>query len=468
MLLREAYRFSEADSVQVPPLEKELGIEIYITQSLGIGGTIRQFLDDFVVEELLVDGSLAEVTPPVETWEPVGEGHYLICVLIKRRWDTFLAVRKVAEKLRVNQKRIRFAGIKDTKALTAQHISLQNVSPNRVSEIKIRDITLYPQRFSKERIYSQLIQGNRFHITIRGIPHPPSVIEERTKNIQDEIEELGGVPNFFGHQRFGTIRPNTHKVGRYLVKGDVEKAALAFLAEPSLHEHPEAKEAREKLQNTGDFEGALALFPRFLRYERFMLNHLTKYPRDFVGAFRELPRRLRKLFVQAYQSYLFNSFLSERIRRGMPLNKPQVGDYMIKLDEQSLPTDKFDQVTAKNLQSMVEASEEGKMCVAAPLVGTRQPPSGGFQGEIEQEILETENLDPKNFQLSFMPEATAEGRVRAVLNPVRDLVQEEIAADTENPEMHMMKLGFTLNRGSYATVLLREFMKPQDLIQAGY
>ena len=32
----------------------------------------------------------------------------------------------------------------------------------------------------------------------------------------------------------------------------------------------------------------------------------------------------------------------------------------------------------------------------------------------------------------------------------------------------MMKLGFTLNRGSYATVVLREFMKPQDLIQAGY
>ena len=153
--------------LQVPPLEKEIGIETYATRSPGIGGKIRQLLDDFVVEELLVGGSLAEVSPPVETWEPVGEGRYLICVLVKRRWDTFLAVRKVAEKLRISQKRIRFAGIKDTKALTAQHLSLQNVSPNRVSEVKIKDITLYPQRFSRDRMYSQLIQGNRFHIAVR-------------------------------------------------------------------------------------------------------------------------------------------------------------------------------------------------------------------------------------------------------------------------------------------------------------
>jgi len=67
-----------------------------------------------------------------------------------------------------------------------------------------------------------------------------------------------------------------------------------------------------------------------------------------------------------------------------------------------------------------------------------------------------------------MPEATAEGRVRAILNPVRNLLQEEISEDKENAGKQMMKLDFTLNRGSYATVLLREFMKPQNLIEAGY
>jgi len=454
--------------LQVPSLEKEVGIEVYATQSPGVGGRIRQLLDDFVVEELLVDGSLAEVSPPIEAWEPAGEGRYLTCVLVKRRWDTFLAVRQVAQRLRISQKRIRFAGIKDTKALTAQHISLQNVSPNKVLDVQIKDITLYPQRFSRERMYSQLIQGNRFHITVRGLDYPVSVIEERTKNVQDEIESIGGVPNFFGHQRFGTIRPNTHQIGKHLTRGDAEKAALVFLAEPSINEHPEAREARQQLQDTMDFQEALNSFPRFLSYERFMLGHLAKYPNDFVGAFRELPRRLRKLFVQAYQSYLFNRFLSERIRRGIPLDEPQIGDYTIKLDEDGLPTEEYDQATATNLQTIEDAVKEGRMCVAAPLIGPDQPPSKGIQGEIEQAILEAENVTPENFQLSFMPEATAEGRLRAVLNPVRNLLQEEIAADSENKDKQMIKLGFTLNRGSYATVVLREFMKPQDLIEAGY
>jgi len=108
------------------------------------------------------------------------------------------------------------------------------------------------------------------------------------------------------------------------------------------------------------------------------------------------------------------------------------------------------------------------MCLAAPLIGPDQLPSKGVQGEIEQIILEAENVAPEAFKLSFMPEATAEGRVRALLNPAWNLVLEEIAEDKENEGKQMMKLGFSLNRGSYATVVLREFMKSQDLIQAGY
>ena len=454
--------------LQVPQLEKELGIEVYATQSQGIGGKIRQLIDDFVVEELLVDGSLAEISAPNEKWEPSGEGHYLICVLVKRKWDTFLAVRQVAERLHISQKRIRFAGIKDTNALTAQHISLQNVSPSKVLGIQIKDIVVYPKLFSKERMYSQLIKGNRFHITVRGIDYPTSIIEEQAIRIRKEIEQLGGVPNFFGHQRFGTIRPNTHIIGKYLTRGDAEKAALAFLAKPSKNEHPEAREARQRLEDTLNFKEALEYFPRFLRYERLMLSYLAKTPTDFVGAFRMLPRRLRKLFVQGYQSYLFNKFLSERIRRGVPLNTPQIGDYLIRLDEYGLPTEEYDRATEANILTIEKLVQEGKNCVALPLVGPIQPTSEGIQGEIEQTILEAENVTPKEFKLRFMPEATAEGRVRTALNPVWNLIQEEISGDKENESKQIMKLCFTLNRGSYATVILREFMKSQNLIEAGY
>ena len=113
-------------------------------------------------------------------------------------------------------------------------------------------------------MYSQLIKGNRFHITIRGIEQQASFIEETTRNVIEQIEQIGGVPNFFGHQRFGTIRPNTHLVGKYLTNKDPEKAAIAFLAEPTIHEHPQAQEARQQLQDTMNFKEALELFPKFL------------------------------------------------------------------------------------------------------------------------------------------------------------------------------------------------------------
>ncbi len=279
---------------------------------------------------------------------------------------------------------------------------------------------------------------------------------------------MGGFPNFYGHQRFGTIRPITHLVGRFLAQGDLEKATLTFLAQPSVHEHPESREAREQLQGTQNFEEAFRCFPRYLRYERLMLSHLAKQPRDFVGAFRELPLKLRKLFVQAYQSFLFNKFLSERIRRGIPLYEAQIGDYVVTLDDHGLLTTEFMQVTASSLQTVKEALNEGKMRVAVPLVGFKQPPSQGVQGEIEQEILETENLNPQNFRISFMPEASAPGELRTVLAPAINLSVEEVSRDSANPSKRKTRLGFTLHRGSYATVLLREFMKPRDLIKAGF
>ncbi len=453
--------------MMIPRLERMLGIEAYVSQSLGIGGRIRQFTGDFVVEEVFVDGSKAQVSS-TETLQPVGGGRYLICVLVKQDWDTFLAIKKVARRLGISPKRIQIAGIKDAKAFTAQHISIRGGTSERVSRVKIKDITLHPLRFSDERVYSQLLLGNQFHITIRTISHSSSVIEKRVKNIQNELFSLGGVPNFFGHQRFGTIRPNTHLIGKLLVRGDLERAALTFLAKPSLYEHPESREARQQLQDTQDFVEALHCFPTRLRYERLMLVHLAKQSKDFIGAFRKLPSKLRRLFVQAYQSFLFNKFLSQRMKREVDFNDVQVGDYVVHLDRYGLPTMEFEQATAQSLPSVKKALKKGKMQVAVPLIGFKQGPSEGVQGEVERGILEDENVVPRNFYIPSMPETSAPGRLRTVLAPITDLSVEEASRDSASPPKRKIRLSFTLHRGSYATVLLREFMKPRNLIKAGF
>ena len=136
-----------------------------------------------------------------------------------------------------------------------------------------------------------------------------------------ELDAIGGIPNFFGHQRFGTTRPITHLVGKALVQGDFEEAAMLFLAKPSVHEHPASRQARQELETTKNFKQAQENFPKQLRFERIMLNHLADNPDDFVGAFQRLPLKLQALFVQAHQSYLFNRFLSERVKHDLPLNE---------------------------------------------------------------------------------------------------------------------------------------------------
>jgi len=435
-------------------------METYACQSLGIGGRIRQLPEDFVVEEVLLDGTKAKVQP-VEVPQPVGEGRYLICVLVKRDWDNLRAVKKIAKRMGISHKRVQIAGIKDAKALTAQHISIRGVTPEWASSVKIKDITLRPLRFSNEKIHSRLLLGNKFQILIRAIAHSASLIEERVKNVHDELSSLGGFPNFFGHQRFGTIRPLTHLVGRSLVQGNIEDAAFTFLAQPSPHEHPESREARQQLWDTQDVKEALRRFPIYLRYERLMLSHLAGHPNDFAGAFRTLPPKLCRLFVQACQSFLFNKFLSKRMNLGFGLNEPQIGDFAVHLDDHGLPTRKFDQATSQSLSSIKKASEEGEMQVAIPLIGYKQQPSDGTEGQIEREILETENLSPREFYVSSMPEASAPGGLRAILASVTDFFAEKPSRDPENSRKKKTTLGFTLQRGSYATVLLREFMKPR-------
>ena len=46
----------------ISKLEKVMGIETFTTNSQGIGGTIRQNIEDFIVKEILIDGSIAETT----------------------------------------------------------------------------------------------------------------------------------------------------------------------------------------------------------------------------------------------------------------------------------------------------------------------------------------------------------------------------------------------------------------------
>jgi tRNA pseudouridine13 synthase len=336
------------------------------------------------------------------------------------------------------------------------------------SKVNVKDIQLCPVGYLREALSLYYLLGNYFTLKIKSIALKESTVRTGISQTIEELEAVGGIPNFFGYQRFGTTRPITHLVGRALVKGDFEEAAMLFLAKPSVHEHPSSRQARQELQSTKDFKRALENFPKQLRFERLMLSHLVDNPADFVGAFGRLPDKLQELFVQAHQSYLFNRFLSERIKHGYALSKAEVGDYVVGVERSGLPfTSLAKIVTSETVTPLNEQIKAGKMRVALPIIGVKQKLSQGVMGQIEKEVLDQEESNVESLQVNELSRAGGKGGLRAAVTPIRDFNLENVLESVDGKSCQT-ELGFMLLRGSYATVVLREVMKPRDPIAAGF
>src|SRR5947209_3134217 len=283
------------------PMERDVGIEGYLTSTPGLGGTLKATAEDFVVEEIS--------SPP----PPAIDGSYTIAALRVRNWETNRLVRELARGLHISRRRIGFAGTKDKRALTTQLFSFENVSPEAVKALRMKDVEVLDLSRSDRSLEIGDLAGNRFQIVVRDL----ALAEDRAIPIAEEaarqIRSFGGFPNFFGLQRFGSVRPITHIVGRHLVRGEIKEAVMAYVANPIPGEDPGAFAAREDLEATGDVGAALRRFPKEWGFEKAMLNALEARPEDFAGALQQLPLNLTILFVHGYQSYLFNRILSDRM-----------------------------------------------------------------------------------------------------------------------------------------------------------
>ena len=460
--------------MEPPQIEKQLGIEVYATHSKGIGGIIRENPEDFVVEEILLNGLKAEATiSKTENNKTLGftpkENGYLLCVLVKKNWDTFSAISQIAHQLNISPAQIQIAGIKDAKALTAQHITIRNISAEQIRRIHLKDIEIHAIGFVRNKLSAYYLLGNQFQILIKKVKLSRYALKKNISATIGELSLIGGLPNFFGHQRFGTVRPITHLVGKAIIKGDFHKATMVFLAQSSISEHASSRRARDELLTTQNFEKALTDFPEQLRYEKSMIKYLVRHPDDFVNAFKTLPFKLQELFVQAYESYLFNKALSARMAQTALMNVAQIGDYAVSVERSGLPSKSmFKVVTGENLSEINSSIQLGKMRIALPLIGYKQSPSRGMQGEIEKRVLDEEGVSPKEFYVAKMPEVSSKGGLRVASTPIESFCVNKVSENSEVLHGNEAKVSFMLHRGSYATMLLREIMKPKDLIWEGF
>src|SRR5690606_31436217 len=117
------------------------------------------------------------------------------------------------------------------------------------------------------------LAGNKFKIIIRDTANP----EKDTEIAREILNQLiwKGVPNYYGWQRFGKNRPNTHVVGEFLVRNDLKGAVDSYIGNPYLDEQSHIKVSR-KLYDEGHYQEAYESMPSGMRYEKMMLRELIK------------------------------------------------------------------------------------------------------------------------------------------------------------------------------------------------
>ncbi len=110
---------------------------------------------------------------------------------------------------------------------------------------------------------------------------------------------------------------------------------LSYIANPFDTEPESTQAARQSVADEAatddpDWGGCLDALPGKLGFERSMVHRLAEdgasSPEDFRHALEAVPWNLQQLFVNAAQSYVFNRILSERLRRGLPFDRPVDGD----------------------------------------------------------------------------------------------------------------------------------------------
>ncbi len=414
---------------KVPKEDVSIGMEVYATATSPLNGLIKRRVEDFIVTEELNKDFLADLRRdkstthkfPIYWSRRMGMGTIAFCRYMSRR-------------LGKSPSKLRLLGLKDARAISNQIMGINSSTTHSYGKDDHMRFLGWSRRLPSRRD----LVSNNFEILISEIHKEPVEVKRIVHGFTFYIDSI---PNFYGYQRFGSKRRVTHLVGEKILKGRYEEAIWLYLTHTSSHEDQETRLWRYTLDETGDLSMSFKEIPLRLFYEKRMISALLRHKDDYMGAIRKLPITLRRLLVNAYQSYLFNKILSKRIKEGLPINRPSKGDFMRTVDGSiSVYSNKNPRIPRLLL----------------PTFGLGYIRSRGRQGKLEEELLREADLSPKSFYVKEMPELNCRSDMRAAcILPDRFTTEYVVKANE-------MTVHFALEKGSYATVFLRELIKPSN------
>ena len=397
----------------IPKIDSEIGILSYTTDFLGCGGIIRKQKEDFNVSELITEKSRSRIC---------SESGFAVYKLQKKGIDTTHALSEIFRKHGI---RLKSLGLKDALAITEQFV-FTTYRTDKHFEINEPKYNLKKVGFTDKVLSKKEMIGNRFQIKIDG-----------ASNDLSEFTEFDKILNFYGYQRFGSRRPVTHLIGRSLIQKDFAGAVDLLLSFTSEYDKAENTKLRELMNDKSKYSEALQILPKGMDLEKIALKEMIEHD-DPVKTLRALPLSIRRFFVQAYQSYIFNQTLSMSLDAGEELFSPQSNDVCY---DKHGELGKFENDPSQRL--------------SIPFVGYSYYKKTRFNYYIEK-ILCDEGITHKDFFSKEIQEISSEGGFR----------NSSIKCDDYEVKDNIVS--FSLSRGSFATIVLREIINPENPLISGF
>ena len=395
----------------------------YLTADLpGIGGRIKQHVDDFRVTELPL-------------YEPCGAGTHVYFRVRKAGVPTPAAIARIARYMSVRPHEIGVAGLKDAQAVAVQMMSLEHADPAKLAAYRDSQVQVIWTGRHDNKLRAGHLAGNCFDVRVRCVR--PGCLA--TAQAVLDVLCRRGVPNYFGRQRFGA-RGDTAALGAALVRGDLDEFVAVLLGRPQPDDPPDCRAARDAF-DTGALQRALKRWPRHYADERRALSAYRRTGRC-GPALRAVDKRMKRLYVSAFQSLLFNEVLAQRLEA---IDRVLVGDLARKTD-------------TGGVFPVADAAEQDRadrfeISPTGPIAGYRCNLADGEPGRIERAVLAAHDVDLARFR--DLGPLKAKGSRRALRFRIEGL---DLSAGTDD-RGDFLALRFAAPPGCYATVVLREIMK---------
>ena len=353
------------------------------------------------------------------------KGKYFYFILKKRNLTTLDAINIICREFGIKKKNIGFSGLKDKRAVTEQYISIFNVDKktlNVLKNFKTKNIELKYVGRGNAPIEIGSHEKNYFEIKIR------SLSRREIRKIEDESNinfiKKYGFANYYGEQRFGSVKHAKEFIAKHLLRGDFESALKEYILSSKKGELKRFIE-----ENWGDWKKILLKIPAKMELEKKIFKKLYMGA-SFLEAFRTIDKEIRAIFLFAYQSYIWNKCLY----------------YYITENYEYCETDLLRWKIAfyRNIDdSDFEKLRETKI----PLIGRKMELGRDEVSNIVRRVLREEGLDGVKLRIKKMTEIFFKSELRDAV-AVPEKLNVKIFKNSA-------KISFIIPRGSYATILLK-------------